>query len=152
MTIVIPVHSNKGFIHNYSIHSKARKSNPSTQQVKLSTSQTHKLRITFYSHDTMGLGHKRRNLLIAQTLGVSALSADILMISGMADANQLSASLGIDYLTLPALYKTKDGQYQARRLGLALEDIIALRSQIINQMYSLWIIYRGGQWVSLMPV
>ena len=27
-----------------------------------------KLRIALYSHDTMGIGHMRRNLLIAQTL------------------------------------------------------------------------------------
>jgi predicted glycosyltransferase len=132
MTIFIPVHSTKNSPHTHSVYPRVTKSNPSNQEVKLPNFQSHKLRITLYSHDTMGLGHKRRNILIAQTLGVSVLSADILMISGMADANQLSASSGIDYLTLPALYKTKDGQYQARRLGLSLEEIIALRSQIIK--------------------
>src|SRR5262245_48905567 len=33
-------------------------------------------RIALYSHDTMGLGHMRRNLLIAQTLACSSLPAD----------------------------------------------------------------------------
>jgi predicted glycosyltransferase len=46
-------------------------------------------RIVLYSHDTMGLGHKRRNLLIAQALGSSDINADILMISGMRDASDV---------------------------------------------------------------
>ncbi len=94
--------------------------------------QKRKWRITLYSHDTMGLGHKRRNLLIAQTLGRSAIDADILMISGMGDGNQFQIPPGIDYLTLPALYKNTDGKYQARRLAMSLKEIITLRSQIIR--------------------
>jgi predicted glycosyltransferase len=94
--------------------------------------QQRKWRIVLYSHDTMGLGHKRRNLLIAQTLGVSAIDADILMISGTGDGNQFQIPPGIDYLTLPALYKSTDGQYQARRLDISLKEIITLRSQIIR--------------------
>ncbi len=132
MAIVTPIHSTKSFTHTDFVCPRSKKSSPPTQPIKLSISPKNKLRIVLYSHDTMGLGHKRRNLLIAQTLGVSAPSANILMISGMGDANQLSTSSGIDYLTLPALYKTKDGQYQARRLGLSLDEIIALRSQIIK--------------------
>ena len=89
-------------------------------------------RIVLYSHDTMGLGHKRRNLLIAQTLGKSAIEADILMISGMRDASDLPTPAGVDCLTLPALQKREDGRYQSRRLGLSLEDMIELRSQLIR--------------------
>ncbi|AFZ34475.1 hypothetical protein Sta7437_0890 [Stanieria cyanosphaera PCC 7437] len=91
-----------------------------------------KLRIALYSHDTMGLGHKRRNLLIMQTLSSSNLDADILMISGMSEANNFSMPPGIDCLTLPALYKKSDGQYQSRRLDLSLSEIINLRSQVIR--------------------
>lgn len=88
-------------------------------------------RIVLYSHDTMGLGHKRRNLLIAQALGSAGLGVDILLISGMGDANALPVPEGIDTLTLPALYKNADGQYQARRLSLELQEIVQLRSQLI---------------------
>ncbi|MBE7384191.1 MAG: glycosyltransferase [Leptolyngbya sp. SIO1E4] len=90
-----------------------------------------RLRIALYSHDTMGLGHKRRNLLIAQALGDSDINADILMISGMRDASDVPTPEGVDYLTLPALYKRADGQYQSRRLRLVLEEMIQLRSQLI---------------------
>lgn len=91
-----------------------------------------KLRIALYSHDTMGLGHKRRNLLITQTLGASALDADILMISGMSEANNFAMSPGVDCLTLPALHKSRDGQYKSRRLDISINEIINLRSQVIR--------------------
>ncbi|MBD2205859.1 glycosyltransferase [Calothrix sp. FACHB-1219] len=90
-----------------------------------------KLRIALYSHDTMGLGHKRRNFLIAQTLGCSHLDIDVLMISGIQDASNVPTPPGVDCLTLPALHKNIDGQYQARRLDLSLQEIITLRSQVI---------------------
>ncbi|MEA5565129.1 glycosyltransferase family protein [Anabaena sp. UHCC 0399] len=95
------------------------------------SSNTRKWRIALYSHDTMGLGHKRRNLLIAQTLGFSPLQTDILMISGIQDASNLPTPPGVDCLTLPALHKNIDGQYQARKLNLSLQEIITLRSQVI---------------------
>lgn len=104
---------------------------PAAPQKRASRSPTRRWRIALYSHDTMGLGHKRRNLLIAQTLGDSALQADILMISGMRDASSLPTPPGVDCLTLPALYKHTDGQYHSRRLEISLADIIALRSQVI---------------------
>ncbi|PSN18846.1 glycosyltransferase [filamentous cyanobacterium CCP5] len=89
-------------------------------------------RIALYSHDTMGLGHKRRNWLIAQTLGTAAWKANILMISGMRDASDGPTPAGVDCLTLPALYKTADGRYQPRQLMLELEELIGLRSQLIR--------------------
>ncbi len=102
-----------------------------SSQISSLSSNTRKCRIALYSHDTMGLGHKRRNLLIAQTLGFSPLKTDILMISGIPDANSLPTPPGVDCLTLPALHKNIDGQYQARKLDLSLQEIIALRSQVI---------------------
>ena len=92
---------------------------------------TRKWRIALYSYDTMGLGHKRRNLLIAQTLGCSPLKTDVLMISGIQDASNVPTPPGVDCLTLPALHKSIDGQYHARRLDLSLQEIITLRSQVI---------------------
>jgi predicted glycosyltransferase len=95
------------------------------------STNTRKWRIALYSHDTMGLGHKRRNLLIAQTLGCSPLEIDVLMISGIQDASNVPTPPGVDCLTLPALHKNIDGQYQARRLDMSLQEIITLRSQVI---------------------
>lgn len=135
MTIAIP--RLRGSTTNHQVTKMPSLQPYESNQLKLSNivkqySQQRKWRIILYSHDTMGLGHKRRNLLIAQTLGISAIDADILMISGMGDGNQFQIPPGIDYLTLPALYKSTDGQYQARRLDLSLKEIINLRSQIIH--------------------
>lgn len=135
MTIAIP--RLRGSTTNHQVTKMPSLQPHESNQFKLSDivkqySQQRKWRIILYSHDTMGLGHKRRNLLIAQTLGISAIDADILMISGMGDGNQFQIPPGIDYLTLPALYKSTDGQYQARRLDLSLKEIINLRSQIIH--------------------
>lgn len=88
-------------------------------------------RIVLYSHDTMGLGHKRRNLLIARTLGSAELGVDILLISGMGEANAAALPAGVDLLTLPSLGKTAAGQYQSRRLTMSLQEMVRLRSQLI---------------------
>lgn len=102
------------------------------QVVKPDNLSSRKVRIALYSHDTMGLGHKRRNMLIAQTLASSSVQTDILMISGMREASQFPSPPGVDCLTLPALYKRADGQYQSRRLDISLGDIITLRAKVIQ--------------------
>ncbi|WP_414549105.1 glycosyltransferase family protein [Anabaena sp. CCY 0017] len=102
-----------------------------SSEVNNLSSHPGKWRIALYSHDTMGLGHKRRNLLIAQTLGCSPLELDVLMISGIPDASNVPTPPGVDCLILPALHKNIHGQYQARRLDLSLPEIITLRSQVI---------------------
>ncbi len=95
-------------------------------------SKTRSVKIALYSHDTMGLGHSRRNRLLAQTLAKSRLSANILMIAGVPEQDFLSVSPNIDYLTLPSLYKEVNGEYRSRHLNLPLPDIISLRSKIIR--------------------
>ena len=95
-------------------------------------SKPHSVQIAFYSHDTMGLGHSRRNQLLAQTLANSRLQANILMIAGVTRQDFLSMSPNIDYLTLPSLYKEVDGKYRSRHLNLSLQDILSLRSKTIR--------------------
>lgn len=89
-------------------------------------------RIALYSHDTMGLGHARRNLLIAQALASAELDADVLLISGAHETNHYELPPRVDCLSLPSLQKLSDGRYASRRLSLSLDHIVALRSQIIR--------------------
>lgn len=88
-------------------------------------------RIVLYSHDTMGLGHKRRNLLIAQNLGISLQNVDILLITGTNKSNDFETSEGIDCVTLPALYKNSEGGYQSRQWQMSIDEIVKMRSHII---------------------
>lgn len=90
------------------------------------------LRIALYSHDTMGLGHLRRNLRIAQALRRSPLEPGILLISGTRIARTFNLPPGIDCLTLPALYKQSDGRYRSRSLEMPLHELIALRARIMQ--------------------
>jgi len=89
-------------------------------------------RVALYSHDTMGLGHMRRNLLLAQTLAAPPLRAVVLMIAGARRAGTFALPDGADCMILPALHKGTDGKYQARRLDVSLQDLIALRSKTIR--------------------
>lgn len=90
------------------------------------------LRIVLYSHDTMGLGHMRRNLLIAKAVTESHLDANILMITGRSIATAFAMPAGVDCLTLPALRKQVDGGYAANSLALSLEDICNVRAKTIR--------------------
>ena len=89
--------------------------------------QDRKTRVALYSHDTMCLGHIRRNLLIAQTLSESDLDLDMLLVTGSREAGRFMIPPGVDCLVLPSLYKEPDGSYRSRHLSLSLEDLIELR-------------------------
>ncbi|MFQ5450957.1 MAG: glycosyltransferase family protein [Nitrospinaceae bacterium] len=102
-----------------------------TPFIRVPESPASQLRIVLYSHDTMGLGHLRRNMLIAKTLSSSPLQANILMISGSNVTTAFDIPSGVDCLTLPAVCKKNDGSYQSRSLGLSIKDIIAFRSKTI---------------------
>lgn len=90
------------------------------------------LRVALYSHDTMGLGHIRRNLVISRTLAGSHFQATVLMIAGATEARLFQMPSRVDCLTLPALRKKFDGRYQARSLGLSLQEIILVRASAIR--------------------
>ena len=89
-------------------------------------------RVVLYSHDTMGLGHMRRNLLIAQSLADGELGATVLLVCGAVQASALILPAGVDCVTLPALRKDPSGEYDARRLDVSLAGLIDLRSRTIR--------------------
>ena len=88
-------------------------------------------RIALYSHDTMGLGHRRRNLLIAEVLGRAAVAPVTLTVSGATDAGNVAVPPGVDSLVLPAIGKI-EGAYRSRRLALELDELVAIRSNTIR--------------------
>lgn len=91
----------------------------------------HPLRIALYSHDTMGLGHMRRNLLLAEELAASPSHPNVLLISGSREVTRFAVARGIDVISLPALYKDASAVYHARSLDVSLEDVVAIRSATI---------------------
>jgi predicted glycosyltransferase len=79
----------------------------------------------------MGLGHLRRNLLIAQTLAGSELRATCLMISGAHETNFFSLPEGVDCLTLPRVYKNGRGKYVAANLNVSISELSQIRQESI---------------------
>lgn len=90
-----------------------------------------KYRIALYSHDTMGLGHFRRNLSIAQALA-STIDPTVLMLAGVHQAGSFDLPAGVDCLTLPALHKEASGKYVPRHLDISLNKLIQLRASILK--------------------
>lgn len=89
-------------------------------------------RIVLYSHDGMGIGHIRRNLLIAGALSRSTPDAAILLIAGVCEAAAFELPANVDCLTVPALCKDSEGKYQSRRLPFTRKQIIMLRGASIR--------------------
>ncbi len=89
-------------------------------------------RIALYSHDTMGLGHIRRNQLIAKVLAAPPLNASVLLITGIREGGAFAVPSGIDSMSLPAYHKGADGTYSARSLDMSAEQLRLLRADLID--------------------
>ena len=87
-----------------------------------------RLRVVLYSHDTMGFGHIRRNLRLAQGFCESDLPIDVLLITGAREAGGFALPNNVDVVVLPAWHKSAEGNYRARNLDLAMDDLTQLRS------------------------
>lgn len=87
-------------------------------------------RVALYSHDSTGLGHVRRNLLIAGEL--SRQGHDVLLVSGSPEATAMTRPPGTDLITLPALSKSTSGRYQARHLSMDLDELLAMRRRLLS--------------------
>ena len=90
-----------------------------------------KPRCVFYSHDTMGFGHIRRNMLLSQSVLQACPDAEILLISGVREAGTFTLPKGADSLILPSYQKTPEGKYCPRALGEKIKPLVHLRAQII---------------------
>lgn len=92
--------------------------------------------IAMYSHDSVGLGHARRNRAVAHALAafLPALTGqDVrgLLIAGHPDAGRDSLPAGWDWLILPGLTHG-DGGYVPRALGVPAPLLTHLRSELVR--------------------
>jgi len=93
-----------------------------------------KTRIALYSPGIVGLGHLRRNLLIAQVMAESNLQSVNLMVTEAREASAFVNCMprGVDCMTLPGLSKGPDGICKPRYMDLPLKEVITLRGRIIR--------------------
>jgi|CXWL01.1.fsa_nt_gi predicted glycosyltransferase len=94
--------------------------------------QNQKRKIVVYSHDTFGLGNISRMLAIAKSLVATDPNTSVLILSGSPMLHAFRIPQQIDYIKLPCLTRTTKGDYQAKFLDLGYEQILRLRSNIIQ--------------------
>ncbi|MGA8046329.1 MAG: glycosyltransferase [Dermatophilaceae bacterium] len=93
------------------------------------------IRVALYSHDSVGLGHTRRNLAIAHALSeqlprhTGRTATGLLLTSLPIPASHLPA--GFDLVGVPAIGKS-DGRYRPRHLGVRMPEVLRLRSDILR--------------------
>jgi hypothetical protein len=89
-------------------------------------------RVVLYSHDTLGFGHLRRNLMLAERLKAMSPAPEVLLVAGTSEAGAFDLPAGVDLITLPAYAKQPCGTYRARRLSMSLAELRDLRAGIIK--------------------
>lgn len=87
-------------------------------------------RVMMYSHDTFGLGNIRRMLTIAKDLVDNDPELSVLIVSGSPMLHAFRIPPRIDYLKLPCLSRTIDGQYVVKYLDLSYAETIRLRANL----------------------
>lgn len=90
-------------------------------------------RALFYSHDTLGLGHLRRTLLICQELGRRLDNLSTLIVTGSAMAHGFRMPPGVDYVKLPSVIKLDNELYESRTLPIPFQQVLTLREEIVFQ-------------------
>lgn len=90
--------------------------------------------VMMYSHDTIGLGHMRRNTAIAQELVRRVPGISVLMLVGCPAGMVFEPHHGIDYVKLPSLTKLGRGRWQAGSLRIDAATTRALRAGILDRV------------------
>lgn len=89
-------------------------------------------RVAFYSHDTVGLGHTRRNLALAGAIVAAWPETDVLVITGNPEAATLPLPPNTDIVTVPTIAKDPAGGYCSRTLNSPLSVVVDIRSKVIE--------------------
>ena len=89
-------------------------------------------RVLVYSHDTFGLGNIRRMLEISRHLVESDPEVSVLVITGSPMLHAFRIPPRIDYVKLPCLARTVEGNYASKFLALSLDEAVRLRGNLIR--------------------
>ncbi|MGB5080736.1 MAG: glycosyltransferase [Burkholderiales bacterium] len=88
-------------------------------------------RVLIYCHDTFGLGNVRRMLAIAKDLVDCDPETSVLVVSGSPMLHAFRIPPRVDYVKLPCLARTVQGEYKVKYLDLSYDRLITLRSNLI---------------------
>lgn len=93
-------------------------------------------RVLLYSHDSVGLGHIRRNLALAHTLtaeipALTGRAVTGMLLTGVGHGVGLDVPPGFDVALLPGICKGGSG-YEPRHMQVPMGDLISIREQIVQ--------------------
>lgn len=94
------------------------------------------LRIVLYSHDSVGLGHVRRNLALAHALsnqlpGLTGRAVTGVLITGTSLAPAFPAPEAWDWVLLPGIAKGPEG-YVPRNVSLPMPELVSMRARLLQ--------------------
>jgi predicted glycosyltransferase len=91
-----------------------------------------------YSHDGFGLGHLRRNTMIAARFAREMPGSSVLMMVGCPSGAFFDLPPGVDYIKIPSIIKVDTGQWHPRTLNISSENIKAIRTFTIQKAAELF--------------
>jgi predicted glycosyltransferase len=90
-------------------------------------------RYLFYSHDGYGLGHVRRNSLVARAVLDTDPTAEVSLVTGLdVSPRWLSQAARVRVHRVPSMLKATDGSYRAAELSFA--DAVRERERIFERL------------------
>src|SRR3954464_13541526 len=98
---------------------------------RLDNATTRARSVLFYCHDTYGLGHLRRTLLLAHALDARVLRLSQLIVTGSPLAHGFALPPSADYEKLPSVVKVGRDRYEASALSLSFDAIRDLRRDVL---------------------
>lgn len=91
-----------------------------------------------YSHDGFGLGHLRRNTLIATRFVREVPGSNVLMLVGCPPGAFFQLPPGVDFIKVPSIIKVDTGRWRPRMLNIGLEKMRAIRASTIKNAAKLF--------------
>ena len=88
-------------------------------------------RVMLYSHDTMGLGHLKRNLKIINTLKSYYPELTIFLATGSTQIYRYQLPTGANCINLPPVNKIGKDMYESGLTGMSFDKILRLRTMIL---------------------
>jgi predicted glycosyltransferase len=93
------------------------------------------LRVLLYSHDSVGLGHLRRNLAIAGEIAATFPNSSMLVVTGSPCATQFQLPDNTDLVKIPSISKDEQGRYVSRNFSGPLVNALNFRSDMILEAF-----------------
>lgn len=91
-------------------------------------------RILIYSHDSVGLGHLRRSLTLAEALGEALPGARLLLATGSDCTSHFRLPPGLDVVKVPSVGKDGAGAYVPRHLADELPAVLRVRRGLLLEL------------------